>query len=206
MLAAFKRNAEKHVSALAPLAATGVPMICLDPAVALTYRDEYVEALGEEKRLPIMMVQEWLSSRLDQLPNGLLKDTDPVSLFAHCTERSLSASANKEWVDIFDRLGVKCIPAAVGCCGMCGVYGHEAEHLENSRDLFESSWAKGLKNAVNSGLAPVVTGYSCRSQIKRCRTESTPSLPKHPLSELAHDLTQSLSQKGLGSPSVFKEV
>jgi hypothetical protein len=45
---------------------------------------------------------------------------------------------------------------------MSGLFGHEAEHLEMSRRIFELSWAKPLSSG--EGMA---TGFSCRCQTKR---------------------------------------
>ncbi len=47
---------------------------------------------------------------------------------------------------------------------MAGLFGHEAEHREMSRDIFRLSWAKRIAEGKGALLA---TGFSCRSQAKR---------------------------------------
>ena len=64
---------------------------------------------------------------------------------------------------IRDRLGLKLVTEATGCCGMSGTFGHEARNQGRSRTIFEQSWS-GKLNKNSEALA---TGYSCRSQVKR---------------------------------------
>ena len=54
---------------------------------------------------------------------------------------------------------------SVGCCGMAGTYGHEKTNLENSKGLFDLSWQPKLADLVPEQI--LVTGFSCRSQVKR---------------------------------------
>ncbi len=45
-LGAFARTAETQAERLTALAEFGVPLVGIDPAMTLTYRQEYVDALG----------------------------------------------------------------------------------------------------------------------------------------------------------------
>ena len=194
-LEAFRGCVHHHLDQLTPLAKADpqIPLIAIDPAVALTYRDEYLEALNETS-LPfkVWLVQEWLVTVLPRIPRDLLKGHrgDAPSLFAHCTERTAHMESTDEWRSIFDHLGVKLEVPSLGCCGMCGAYGHEREHSADSRALFEMSWAKRLDEAHLLRRTPLVTGYSCRSQIKRCNAE----LKDHPLTWIASALEQARSK------------
>ena len=47
---------------------------------------------------------------------------------------------------------------------MAGTYGHEAEHRTTSEKIYQQSWQKKQEQFAENYL---VTGYSCRSQIKR---------------------------------------
>ena len=181
-LTSFKQVAQGNVNKLKYLNTLGIPMVCIDPAVALTYRDEYVEAFGREE-IKVLLVQEWLLSRLSSLPKVNIKEKPAVDLYAHCTERSLVTSSQQDWYLIFERLGISCTPQTHGCCGMCGVFGHESEHVEQSKQIYQESWLKQLQNTRDNQRIPVVTGYSCRSQIKRCSPEIKNA--QHPLAVLA---------------------
>ena len=54
----------------------------------------------------------------------------PLLLFGHCTERTEEVESQKQWQVVFRAFGLELQPQATGCCGMCGVFGHEV--LENS--------------------------------------------------------------------------
>jgi len=185
-LEAFGRCAQRHVSQLEPLSRYGVPFVVIDPAVALTYSDEYKHALGA---LPfeVTLPQRLLKERLDQLPKGALSvyaDQVRLSLLGHCTERTAQLASQKDWVEVFERLGVSLTVEEVGCCGMCGVFGHEREHVEESRALYEMSWGPKLSALHAQGAEALATGYSCRSQVKRASAERV----THPLTWLAKAL------------------
>jgi Fe-S oxidoreductase len=61
---------------------------------------------------------------------------------------------------------------------MAGTYGHEAENLERSQALFDMSWKQTLAKLDKQQV--LVSGYSCRSQVKRFAGYK----PKHPLEAL----------------------
>ncbi len=67
-LGAFERVAARNAEDLGRLAATGVPLIGLDPSMTLTYRSEYKQALPGRDLPRVAMVQEWLAARLDTAP------------------------------------------------------------------------------------------------------------------------------------------
>lgn len=200
-LVTFKRQARAHLRSLTPLARSGLPMVCVDPAVALTYRDEYLEAFGRDETLQVQLMQEWLITWLrsrDHATNLITQERE-LELFAHCTERSLAPDATQSWIEVFKQLGLTLKSRSVGCCGMCGVYGHEREHVELSKALFDLSWAPALTEARESGVEvleggrrSLVTGYSCRTQVKRCLPDVQ---PLHPLSLLAELMQKTQSKR-----------
>jgi hypothetical protein len=70
---------------------------------------------------------------------------------------------------------------------MCGVFGHEAQHYEESRGVFEMSWQKQLPAAEGERAKVLATGHSCRSQVKRFGG----FVPRHPVEALADVLVPS---------------
>src|SRR5699024_4607435 len=69
-LGSFERTAEKQAARLRTLAEFGVPLVGVDPAMTLTYRQEYAKALGPDATPPVLLLQEWLISLGKQLaPN-----------------------------------------------------------------------------------------------------------------------------------------
>ena len=73
-----------------------------------------------------------------------------------------------------------------GCCGMCGAYGHEAEHYAESRGVFEMSWGKRLPQDPSGREQVVAVGHSCRSQVKRFAG----FVPRHPVEALRDMLAE----------------
>jgi FAD/FMN-containing dehydrogenase/Fe-S oxidoreductase len=175
----FEAVARKQVDALAPLAAAGAPLVCLDPAVALTYRDEYPHVLGAGSvPFRVELLQEWLAARAEEWPK---RSPQKYRLFAHCTERTLALDSQRQWRVVFGKLGLELAAVDLGCCGMCGAFGHEQVHLEESRGIWEMSWAVALSRSSAEALA---TGHSCRSQAKRFAGVRL----RHPVEVLAQGL------------------
>jgi FAD/FMN-containing dehydrogenase/Fe-S oxidoreductase len=189
----FRRVVRRNSRFYARVAELGVPIIGIEPATTLTYRGEYRSALArpgtEHDRAPssepfrILLLQEFLAQKLPELlPN--LAASSPVGarsllLFGHCTERTEEVKSEEQWRSVFKAFGVELEPQTTGCCGMCGAYGHESEHYEESRGVFEMSWRKRLPTdgAERKVLAQ---GHSCRSQVKRFAG----FVPRHPMEAL----------------------
>ncbi|USD64125.1 FAD-binding and (Fe-S)-binding domain-containing protein [Vibrio sp. SCSIO 43136] len=175
----FTDTAKSTSEFLAMLADTGIPLVGVDPALVLCYRDEYAEILQEKRgNFDVLTVHEWLLPRLEQWQAAESVDDKPWHLFAHCTEKTKLPNAEKEWSTIFSHFGAKLQPMAVGCCGMAGTFGHEVDKLEISQDVYGLSWKPRLTELDKQRC--VITGYSCRSQVKRFEGVSL----KHPLQAL----------------------
>ncbi|VEC79703.1 FAD linked oxidase domain-containing protein [Raoultella ornithinolytica] len=66
----------------------------------------------------------------------------------------------------------------MGCCGMAGTYGHEVKNHANSLDIYALSWQQAIQRLPRNRC--LVTGYSCRSQVKRIEGSGV----RHPLQAL----------------------
>lgn len=169
----FSRIARDNIHHLRQLASKNIPIIGIDPSITLTYRDEYQKFLGSEKMgFNVLLPQEFLHQQLAKLPK--LNANKTYYLLSHCTEKTTVTESEKQWQAIFNAMGLTLKPLAAGCCGMAGSYGHEAEHLDYSRQLFEMDWQQNLRDNRDHVLA---TGYSCRSQAARFGNITL----KHPL-------------------------
>ncbi len=181
----FKRVAASNAAFYADVASLGIPLVGLEPAVTLTYRDEYVHELGKsEVNFQVELLQEYLFKRLPELSERIaeqnVQSREPLRLFGHCTERTAEPKSQAQWQRVFETLGIKLESAATGCCGMCGIYGHEAIHYEESRGVFEMSWQKQLPGSESGQASVLATGHSCRSQVKRFGG----FVPRHPVEAL----------------------
>lgn len=178
-LSKFASTAKSTAAFLREAAELGIPMVGVDPGTVLCYRDEYREVLGEERGdFEVLSVHEWLYPRLAEFSSSGKTSDEPWYLFAHCTEKTKMPNAEKEWTEIFGTFGVKLVPVPVGCCGMAGTFGHEADKFEVSKKVYDLSWKDNFEKLPKERC--LVTGYSCRSQVKRFEHIK----PKHPLQAL----------------------
>ncbi|PPC76069.1 FAD-binding oxidoreductase [Pokkaliibacter plantistimulans] len=180
----FTRTAERQAQLLNTLAATGIPLVGIDPSMTLTYRSEYKKYLAAGQAPQVQLLQEWLAehvitlqSKADCLRQGSFK------LLAHCTEKTNAAPSVSAWQKVFAALGQELAVINTGCCGMSGTYGHETANLGTSKTIYGQSWAKVVNDPANQGKL-TATGYSCRSQVKRMDDQQLP----HPLQILLQQL------------------
>ncbi|SEP28949.1 FAD/FMN-containing dehydrogenase [Methylobacterium sp. ap11] len=162
-LGAFERVAARNAEGLCRIAATGVPLVGLDPSMTLTYRSEYKQALPGRDLPQVVLVQEWLAARLDA--GVAVPDGEPYGLLPHCTERATAPLAVAAWTRVFQAFGLTLAVLPSGCCGMAGTYGHEAENRATSERIYALSWAKPVAEKGGTGRL-LADGYSCRSQAK----------------------------------------
>ncbi|HDR1022065.1 TPA: FAD-binding oxidoreductase [Pasteurella multocida] len=186
-LTRFAKTAKNQADFLARMAKLGLPLVGVDPAIVLTYRDEYKDVLKEQRgEFQVLTSHEWLKTQLDTLKVTLqnIEKTDRTFapqqwyLFPHCTESTALPNSAKEWQQIFALFQQELSVENVGCCGMAGTFGHETKHFDMSVAIYGLSWAKKL-----AGKNPefcLATGYSCRSQVKRFEKWQ----PKHPVQAL----------------------
>jgi len=185
--------------------------------VTLTYRDEYVTALrhgsghdhdhahphgaheAEPGALRIQLLQEFLTKKLPEL--GIRRPSAPASsrsllLFGHCTERTAEVRSQEQWREVFRAFGIEVEAQGTGCCGMCGVYGHEADHFAESKGVFEMSWGKRLPREAAAQRQVLAAGHSCRSQVKRFAG----FVPRHPMEALRDALAESPAEAHPAEP------
>ncbi len=161
----------------------GISMVGVDPALVLCYRDEYTEILGDKRGdFEVLTAHEWLTPRLEQFAKAESKEEQSWYLLAHCTEKTKLPNAEKEWGAIFEHFGARLETVPVGCCGMAGTFGHEVDKLQMSKDIYALSWKPNLDNLPHERC--LITGYSCRSQVKRFEGSKI----KHPVQALAQIL------------------
>ena len=194
-LRTFAALASRNVARLQKIASLGISLIGLEPATTLTYRDEYPRALGVAQ-LPfeVQPIQSWLARRLEDIRGKLPAPASPTpskklyTLLGHCTEKTAAPLSQKVWQEVFSTFGLTLELADLGCCGMCGVYGHEQAHVDESRGIYELSWKPRLDLAASRDENVVVAGFSCRHQVKRFGN-SDAQHPIFPLLEVCRGLT-----------------
>jgi Fe-S oxidoreductase len=166
-LRAFGRVVARNAKLLRAVAALGFPLVGIEPAVVLTYRDEYPKELKDEAGFRVWLLQEWLAeqSLAAKVASGAA-GASAFRLLSHCTEQALVTRAPALWAKVFAALGLPLEVVKSGCCGMCGVYGHEVAHKQDSVGIFELSWKRKIETERDRGHV-LVTGHSCRTQVER---------------------------------------
>ncbi|MFN3461147.1 MAG: (Fe-S)-binding protein, partial [Oceanibaculum sp.] len=164
-----REEAERLVTALAPFAARGVPVIGLEPSCLFSLRDEIPALLktGDAREVSKVAVlfEEFLaaeakSGRLS-LPLGEMKAT--AVLHGHCHQKAFAAMpAVQQVLKLVPGLTVETIDSS--CCGMAGAFGYEAEHYEVSMKMAEAALLPAIRKA-EPGAILVADGTSCRHQI-----------------------------------------
>lgn len=184
---AFDKAAIRNAAQLHALAQFEMPLVGLDPAMTLAYRQEYATVAGIGPLPEVKLPQEWLLDALPALSAEATATTTPAyRLLPHCTEKTNAPNSAHLWQQLFERRGLALRIPAAGCCGMSGTYGHEARNQQTSKVIFQQSWGKHVAACTEESGELLATGYSCRSQVKR---QSAQNL-RHPLQVLLDEVSR----------------
>ncbi|TFV29398.1 FAD-binding oxidoreductase [Bradyrhizobium frederickii] len=164
-----KVELDRLVSAFAPYAARGVPIVGLEPSCLLTLRDELASLRKDDEAKAVgahaltfeeFLVREAEAGRL-QLPLGTVADKAVVH--GHCHQKSFGAFKPVEQVlRLVPGLEVKTIESS--CCGMAGAFGYGADTYDAAIEMAELSLLPAVRRAGPDTLV-VADGTSCRHQI-----------------------------------------
>lgn len=160
---------DRLVTAFAPFAARGVPIVGLEPSCLLTLRDELASLRKDDDAKAVgahaltfeeFLVREAEAGRL-QLPLGTVADKAVVH--GHCHQKSFGAFKPVEQVlRLVPGLKVETIESS--CCGMAGAFGYGADTYDASIEMAELSLLPAVLRAGEATLV-VADGTSCRNQI-----------------------------------------
>ncbi|TGQ94543.1 FAD-binding oxidoreductase [Mesorhizobium sp. M8A.F.Ca.ET.208.01.1.1] len=164
-LARFEKAARETSAYLQGLADLGVTLVGIDPSMTLAFRSEYSALPGKPLGADVALPQEWLANVLAELPRAKAIEGTRYTLMPHCTERTNAPAAIGQWKAVFAQFGIELEVAETGCCGMAGTFGHETRNRRLSEALYEMSWKSPIAGRQKEDVV-MVTGYSCRSQVK----------------------------------------
>ncbi|WP_223473680.1 FAD-binding and (Fe-S)-binding domain-containing protein [Pseudomonas sp. BF-B-27] len=179
-LGAFEKTARKSSAKLSDLSKFGIPLVGLDPAMTLVYRQEYSKLSADIACPMVFLPQEWLA-KIFEVGSPVINNRASSSylLMAHCTEKTNTPASTTLWQTVFEKFGMKLTVIATGCCGMSGTYGHEAKNYDTSKKIYDLSWEPAIRKYKAGGIL-LANGYSCRSQVKRFGDEKL----NHPVQAL----------------------
>lgn len=160
---------DRLVTAFAPFAARGVPIVGLEPSCLLTLRDELASLRKDDDAKAVgahaltfeeFLVREAEAGRL-QLPLGSVAEKAVVH--GHCHQKSFGAFKPVEQVlRLVPGLEVETIESS--CCGMAGAFGYGADTYDASIEMAELTLLPAVRRADQTTLV-VADGTSCRHQI-----------------------------------------
>ena len=169
MIDLARKKAERVVAALFPHAATGRPIIFLEPSDWSAVVDDYAALLPGDTRLPVVaaacvtfeqFIADWAES--GSLHLSFATQPRAALLHGHCHQKALLGT--KPAVQALTLAGYTVQEIDSTCCGMAGAFGYEAEHVEVSLKMAEHGLAPAVRDAAADTVI-VAAGVSCRQQI-----------------------------------------
>lgn len=199
-----KHEAQRSLSALAPYAARGIPILGLEPSCLFTFRDE-IPALrlgpaaesvaGQALLFEEFIAREHAAGRLN-LRLGPIEET--ALLHGHCHQKAFATmGAVETTLRLVPGLTVQTIESS--CCGMAGAFGYQAETIEVSKAMGELSLLPAVRAAA-PGTIIVADGTSCRHQI----FDGTGRVALHVAEVLAKSLRAEF--ESTGNPQAYAEL
>jgi Fe-S oxidoreductase len=165
-----RREAERCVAALAPLAARGIPVIGIEPSCMLGFRDEIPALIaGEDARVlatSTLLMEEYLAREVGagRLKLPLKPLPKRALLHGHCHQKSFGAlDAVVSTLKLVPELAVESLDSS--CCGMAGSFGYGVKTIEASLQMGELSLFPAVRKAGADDII-VADGTSCRQQIR----------------------------------------
>ena len=157
-----------------------IPVIALDAATGLMFEQEYCE-LGERKPPVVWALERFLRSEIANghiAPQSVATGGDAATILSHCTEQAVRPESAGDWAFILKSFGLNVSAGKAGCCGMAGMFGHQREQADLSKQIFHQNWAEKAEKPI------LATGFSCRCQTERMAGYR----PSHPVEILAQAL------------------
>jgi Fe-S oxidoreductase len=161
---------DRLVSAYAPFASRGVPIIGLEPSCLLTLRDELLSLRSDEAAKNVsahaLLFEEFLvrEATAGRLRLSLGPIAPKAIVHGHCHQKSFGAfKPVEQTLRLIPDLKVETIDSS--CCGMAGAFGYGADTYQASLEMAELALLPAVRRAEADTLV-IADGTSCRHQIK----------------------------------------
>ena len=159
----FRAAVRKQRAMVESLGRHDVPLVVLEAAVFMLHQHEFPAIDPTFPTTAVTSFSTLLDGLIAKLPVG--SATGELQLFGHCTEVSLRPEHSAQYERLLTHAGFTVTTESTTCCGMAGIFGHEAENQDMSTSLFDTYWRPLLHKT--GPVARCAPGYSCRSQSKR---------------------------------------
>lgn len=161
-------GAKKHLSSLlgvlAPFAASGIPIVGVEPSCTAVLRDDLLDLLPEDPRSMLVSgATRTLAEVLSAVPAAArrLPSLAGVEIVAqpHCHHYSVMGWDTDQ--ALLESLGAR-VTRLEGCCGLAGNFGMEAGHYDLSVAVASHSLLPSL--SAKPDAVYLADGFSCRTQ------------------------------------------
>ena len=161
-------GAKKHLASLlgilAPFAASGIPIVGVEPSCTAVLRDDLMDLLPDDPRsLLVSSATHTLAEVLSALPASArrLPSLEGVEIVAqpHCHHYSVMGWDTDQ--ALLESLGAR-VTRLEGCCGLAGNFGMEAGHYDLSVAVASHSLLPTL--SAHPEAVYLADGFSCRTQ------------------------------------------
>ena len=161
-------GAKKHLASLlgvlAPFAASGIPIVGVEPSCTAVLRDDLLELLPEDPRsMLVSSATHTLAEVLSAVPASerRLPSLEGVEIVAqpHCHHYSVMGWDTDQ--ALLESLGAR-VTRLEGCCGLAGNFGMEAGHYDLSVAVASHSLLPSL--SAQPDAVYLADGFSCRTQ------------------------------------------
>lgn len=161
-------GAKKHLSSLlgvlAPFAASGIPIVGVEPSCTAVLRDDLLDLLPEDPRSMLVSgATRTLAEVVSAVPAAerRLPSLAGVEIVAqpHCHHYSVMGWDTDQ--ALLESLGAR-VTRLEGCCGLAGNFGMEAGHYDLSAAVASHSLLPSL--SAQPDAVYLADGFSCRTQ------------------------------------------
>lgn len=163
-LSGAKKHLTSLLGALAPFAASGIPIVGVEPSCTAVLRDDLLDLLPEDPRSALVSTAtRTLAEVLSAVPEAArhLPNLEGVEIVAqaHCHHYSVMGWDTDQ--ALLESLGA-CVTRLEGCCGLAGNFGMEAGHYDLSVSVASHSLLPSL--SAQPDAVYLADGFSCRTQ------------------------------------------
>ena len=163
-LTGAKKHLTSLLSVLAPFAASGIPIVGVEPSCTAVLRDDLLDLLPEDPRSALVSgATRTLAEILSAMPASArrLPSLEGVEIVAqpHCHHYSVMGWDTDQ--ALLESLGAR-VTRLEGCCGLAGNFGMEAGHYDLSVAVASHSLLPTLDAQPDA--VYLADGFSCRTQ------------------------------------------
>ena len=163
-LTGAKKHLTSLLSVLSPFAASGIPIVGVEPSCTAVLRDDLLDLLPEDPRSALVSgATRTLAEVLSAVPASArhLPSLEGVEIVAqpHCHHYSVMGWDTDQ--ALLESLGAH-VTRLEGCCGLAGNFGMEAGHYDLSVAVASHSLLPSL--SAQPDAVYLADGFSCRTQ------------------------------------------